>query len=264
MAFDDLPMSSVVYMGRGSFRMEAIATDAELGIAQPITGVVTSPLHSKPRGASLASAPEIVTRTRTSFEWRTPEPQALFGSQDNLPLLAAPTGVEPAAPARRFVTLPRAAVVGLAGAVFACGLLAGGAARSITVTGPASVAAAAMEHVVSPVVSPVVAPATPPTIEVTEMARPTPSPAAMPAAPDEAAAPIGTIDVPVPVKISAHKKAAAHHEPTVQATNVSHIPDDAHVSELSRVSDDAPGWDDAKAPAPAKAAPKPWVDPFMQ
>src|SRR3954447_11488513 len=46
-SLEDLPMGSVVYVGRGAFRMEAVGPDgliAELdGVVQPVTRIVTAP-----------------------------------------------------------------------------------------------------------------------------------------------------------------------------------------------------------------------------
>jgi hypothetical protein len=257
MPFDDLPMSSVVYMGRGSFRMEAIALDAEAGIAQPIEGIVTAPLHA---GAGFSNKVDAISRTRTSGTWRVPSPEALFGSQDDVRrMLPPPTGAALAPGARKLVLLPRAALAGLAAAVFACGLLAGGAARSITVTaGPAPVAAATIDRATerpierSTIDQLTVAQVAAERPAIEEIAAPS-----MPAAPaneagaalanetaltttktTKAAKPPLTIDVPAAVKISARKR-PAHHAAASEAADV-------------------------PAPLPEKAPFKPWVDPFAQ
>lgn len=130
---EGLPMSSIVYVGRGSFRMEAVAIEAELerrqGVVQPMEGVVTAPLHATAR----ASRDE---GRRTSMSWRAPSLQPLFGSQVDLPLLAAPTG-SVSLPGT-FVTISRAALAALGGVVLLCGVVIGTAVRHLLAS-PAAV-----------------------------------------------------------------------------------------------------------------------------
>jgi hypothetical protein len=120
--FEDIPVSSVVYMGRGSFRMEVTPEPVRTGIVQPIQstlGVVTAPLHAKGRGDSDGNAPLGARR-----------PRSLFGSQIDVPLLAAPMGV-PGFHAAPAVSLSRATLATLGGAVLLCGIVVGTAARHL-------------------------------------------------------------------------------------------------------------------------------------
>ena len=160
---DELPMGSVVYVGRGSFRMEAISIADEdvneeaLGIAQPITSVVTAPRSRWSR----ATPWTVADQTRTSGEWQGPRPVALFGSQDDMPVLAAPPTGSGRTKRPRLVLLPQAALLGLGSAVFACGLLAGERpARSPWPPSPSSRRAALRPSVVAPARPAVAAPAT--------------------------------------------------------------------------------------------------------
>ncbi|HTA20597.1 MAG TPA: hypothetical protein VK989_14995, partial [Polyangia bacterium] len=77
---DGLPMSSIVYMGRGSFRMEAVAIDTELerreGVVQPLAGVVvTAPMHAGERGRHEQDS------TTSTGTWQAPDLRPLFSSQ---------------------------------------------------------------------------------------------------------------------------------------------------------------------------------------
>jgi hypothetical protein len=124
--FDALPMGSVIYMGRGSFRMEAVALtpepELEAGVVQPIaTAVVTAPLHATPstRGARPVREQDV----------EGPSVRPLFGSQVDVPVLAAPTGaVGLTAPS---VALSRAMLATLGGLVLLCGIVVGTAARHL-------------------------------------------------------------------------------------------------------------------------------------
>jgi hypothetical protein len=120
---DGLPMGSVIYMGRGSFRMEAVALEAEdeaaRGVVQPVTGIVTAPLHAPTRAEPTGNASE-----------RAPRVRSLFGSQADVPLLAAPVGsaswrAEPA------VTLSRPMLATLGGVILLCGIVVGTAVRHL-------------------------------------------------------------------------------------------------------------------------------------
>jgi hypothetical protein len=117
-------MGSVIYMGRGSFRMEAIALDPEpddvsrSGVVQPVQGSVTAPLHAAPRQAREGNE-----------DGRPPRLRPLFGSQVDVPVLAAPTGsIGLRAPV---VTLSRAMLGTLSGVVLLCGVVVGTAARHL-------------------------------------------------------------------------------------------------------------------------------------
>jgi hypothetical protein len=126
---DGLAMSSVVYVGRGSFRMEAVAIDAEVerrqGVVQPTTAAVTEPLHAPAR-----------TRTSVSAGWRAPALRPLFGSQVDVPLLAAPTGAVDMPGTE--VSISRAALAALGGVVLLCGVVIGTAVRHLLAS-PAAV-----------------------------------------------------------------------------------------------------------------------------
>src|SRR5262252_4526282 len=122
---EDLPMGSVVYVGRGAFRMEAVGPDgliADLdGVVQPVTATVTAPYHGHAPGENTG-----VDRLTISATFRAPDLPSLFGSQVDVPLLAAPTGA--VAPARPTVALPRIALAALGAIVFGCGAVIGAAA----------------------------------------------------------------------------------------------------------------------------------------
>jgi len=150
-SFDDLPVSSVVYIGRGSFRMEAVALEPELepGTVQPIAGIVTAPLHATPANdlAEAAAAPHAV--------------RALFSSQLSVPMLAAPTGsARFQAPA---VTISRAMLATLAAVVLLCGVVVGTAARHLFASPAPLAVAPASPAVAAPVVAP--APSIVPVVE---------------------------------------------------------------------------------------------------
>jgi hypothetical protein len=173
-----------------------------------------------------------VARTRTVDAWQAPDAspdvRRLFGSHDDLPLLTAPTDVVVTTPSMNManvLTLSRAALVGLGAAVFACGLLAANAAHSLTVTGPTFAHAASTE---APAPAAPVAHADPVPIAAAAEIHETPAPA--------------TIQVPAPVKITAHKAPAAHKASA------------------------APSAKPQAAPAPVTKTPvrKPWVDPFAE
>jgi hypothetical protein len=231
--FDDLPMSSVVYMGRGSFRMEAVALDPgqeELGVVQPIEntrGIVTAPLHTPP--------PE---RLQTA-ERRGHDPRALFSSQVDVPVLAAPSGtVSLHTPA---VTLTRAMLVTLCGLVLLCGVVVGTAARHLLAS-PAPLAVVAAPPVAA---APVVIPTVQAIAAVEAPSRVT-SPSALASAPAVAVtAPGPVVTLPSPVAIHARAKVvAAPRAPSVPSAPVAR-----------------------KAPPKTQDAPavsKPWVDPWAE
>ncbi len=116
---EDGSISSVVYLGRGSFRMEAVALDPEgaTGIVQPMLGAVTAPLHSTPVGA------------REDQDAHSRDLRPLFSSQANVPLLAAPTGAANLhAP---LVALSPALLATLGGLVLLSGIIVGTAVRHL-------------------------------------------------------------------------------------------------------------------------------------
>jgi hypothetical protein len=184
---DGLPMSSVVYVGRGSFRMEAVAIDAEFerrqGVVQPMTAAVTAPLHAPAR-----------TRTSVSAGWRAPALRPLFGSQADVPLLAAPTGAVGVAGTE--VSISRAALAALSGVVLLCGVVIGTAVRHLLAS-PAAVTT-------------VSAPARAPTLLAKVELAPTVVPVAATAPP---AAPSSIVQRPTAIAIHARPKPAVKRPP---------------------------------------------------
>jgi hypothetical protein len=280
MTQEELSVGSVVYVGRGSFRMEAIGLETEqaLGVAQPLQstlGLVTAPYNSDGSAVSvsndndgnrgnyggdpsnynynydydddgdhtaiMSSRTPAVSRTRTVGEWQAPGVSPLFGSQDNLPLLSAPTSV--VAQARHMLRLSRVSIVALSVAVFVCGLLAAGAARSLTVSGPTSALAATTE---TPVAAPAVHAENVPvaaTAEIHETIAP------IVAAPVVTALVPVKIEVPATVKITARKTPAAHRTVAAPIAKADGAPTKDSAKDSTK--------DSAKTPAH-----KPWVDPF--
>ncbi|HVU51114.1 MAG TPA: hypothetical protein VHL80_10535 [Polyangia bacterium] len=206
-------MSSVVYMGRGSFRMEVTPEPMRLGVVQPVAGAVTAPLHAKPRGGSDGNT-------------GAPRPRSLFGSQVDVPLLAAPLGA-PTFHAPQ-VSLTRATLATLCGIVLLCGIVVGTAVRHL-VSSPAPTAVAAAPAAPAPAAAAVtLVPIASPSVPIVEIA-PSPRPSVV-----SAPAPV-TVRPPRP-KAHAKPAAAPAREPEAPA---------------------AP----AREPE-APAAPKPWVDPW--
>ena len=186
---DELPMSSVVYMGRGSFRMEAVAIDSapQLGVVQAVTGSVTAPLHATPR----------MDRDRNSGgnQEGAPPLRALFSSQVDVPVLAAPTGsVNLRAPV---VTLSRGLLTLLCGLVLLCGIVVGTAARHLFAS-PAPLAVVAVPAVAAaPALLPPAIVALP-NLPTADTAPPSPPP---------------VVAVPAPVTIHVRTKAVAKAAP---------------------------------------------------
>jgi hypothetical protein len=184
---DDADVSSVIYMGRGSFRMEAVRTPEPelLGVVQPVTGSVTAPLHTKPREGSIGNA-------------RAPRPRSLFGSQIDIPLLSAPIGT--ASFHGPVVSLSRPILATLFGAVLLCGIVVGTAARHLWAT-PRTGAV-----VTIPVVP------TSPQAAAAPVRVPTPAPATAPGVPavDVTASSVpALVVIPAPSTIRARIKAPA-------------------------------------------------------
>ena len=164
-SFDDIPVSSVVYMGRGSFRMEVTPEPLRTGVVQPIASAVTAPLHAKPREDSDGNARLGARR-----------PRSLFGSQVDVPLLAAPVGA-PGFQAPPSISISRATLATLGGAVLLCGIIVGTAARHLWASpAPTAVVVPTSVAVVpAPVVAPsvpVAAPAAAPQPEVVTVPAP--------------------------------------------------------------------------------------------
>jgi hypothetical protein len=235
---EELAMGSVVYMGRGSFRMEAVfghvgdgaSNDLDDdGAPREVTGIVTSPYAAGERkievhldDLDLDDATDVISRVSSSSRWRKRPPRSLFASPsgEGIPLLAAPTGAAIEAPVpRASVDLSRAAVTALGVLLLASGIVFGGAARRLLMPRPGAA------PIVSADPDPAPAPAHTFTIEAT---GPEPIEAA-------ALAPL-IIPLPEPVVIRAHKKAASLAQPTEAAP--------------------------AKTLAPAERAAEKWVDPF--
>jgi hypothetical protein len=199
---EDTAMDSVVYMGRSSFRMETVVEPFDDdGAPREVTGIVTSPYRA--RGAAAANdswtsvdddRTEIFARARTG-QWRAPEP--LFGSQTNVPLLAAPTG-RSLARRRLRVSMSRGALAAAGLLFFAFGLALGAGARRAT-SGSSRVAAAAPRPArEKPKPTPTVAIATTGTSSTTETSSTIETP---------------LIALPEPILVRVHKKTAAVSTP---------------------------------------------------
>jgi hypothetical protein len=186
-SLESLPTGSVVYVGRDSFRMETVnlEDDDRLGIVQAMPVVTTAPygIDARDEGRVIIE----LDRAVSSASWRAPALDSLFGSQTEVPRLAAPTGqASLAAPAA--LSLSRAAIAGMAALVFMGGL----ATASLTLQ-PREAAHAAAPAVIA---TPVAIPAEPEVARVPE------------ATPDvEEPSEPATIHVDAPVKIRATKKA---------------------------------------------------------
>jgi hypothetical protein len=185
--FDELPIGSVIYVGRGSFRMEPVALEPD-GVVRPITGIVTAPLHATPlesrEGNELDGAPAL---------------RPLFGSQVDLPVLAAPSGaVSLHAPV---VTLSRAMLATVCGIVLLCGMVVGTAARHLIASPaplavvPAPVAALALAPAA------LAAPAVAPSVAAAAAAPPSPPP-------------LVALPAPLTIRARARTAARAAAEPT--------------------------------------------------
>lgn len=185
-AIDDLPMGSVVYVGRKSFRMEAVVLEPELarelGIVQPIasgTGVVTTPLHAPSR------------RREETADGGAPPLRSLFSSQVSIPLLAAPSGAVGNVGSPR-VTLTRASLVTLGALVLLCGIVVGTAARHL-LAAPKPLSVVAAPAVAAPAPSVVTRAMSVPAAPSAETSPPSPPP---------------TPAAPAPVAIHEHVKTA--------------------------------------------------------
>jgi hypothetical protein len=180
-------MSSVVYVGRKSFRMEAVALEPELarelGIVQPIvseTGIVTAPLHAPSR------------RHREEAEdGGAPPLRSLFSSQVSIPLLAAPSVAVGNVGSPR-VTLTRASLVTLGALVLLCGIVVGTAARHL-LAAPKPLSVVAAPAVAAPAPSVVTRAMSVPAAPSAETSPPSPPP---------------TPTAPAPVAIHEHVKTA--------------------------------------------------------
>jgi hypothetical protein len=153
---DGLPMGSIVYMGRGSFRMEAVAVDADLerrqGVVQPLAGVVvTAPMHAGERGRRQDRERDQEEDPMTSTgSWQAPDLRPLFSSQVDVPLLAAPIGS--AGFSATPISISRVALAALSGLVLLCGVVIGTAVRHLL----ASPAAISTVSVPAPSAAPII------------------------------------------------------------------------------------------------------------
>jgi hypothetical protein len=238
---EEIVMGSVVYLGRDSFRMETVveAFDED-GAPREVTGIVTSPYRTRTAiptndgaqdAAQIANdllpqiandllpqiandllpqiandllpqidedATEIIARARAG-EWRADEapslPDALFGSQTDVPILSAPTE-RIFTRRRRSVSLSRGALVAAGMLLFACGLASGAVARRATSSRTATVV----------VQAPATTAATPAPREIAEAIPTEPAPTSTVVTPT-------MIELPEPILVRVHKKAAAHAAP---------------------------------------------------
>jgi hypothetical protein len=208
---DGLPMSSIVYMGRGSFRMEAVAVESEgrRGVVQPLAGVVvTAPMHAGERGRH----DQHITSTAS---WQAPDLRPLFGSQVDVPLLAAPTG------SATFSTTPisisRVALAALGGLVLLCGVVIGTAVRHLLAS-PAAISTVTVSAPI-PVAAPIVEAQAPAAAQAPQ--APAVALVALPAPAVQAPAPIVTApvvamaaaSVEAPLAVRARAKPAAKRAP---------------------------------------------------
>jgi hypothetical protein len=141
--------------------MEVTPEPVRTGVVQSVAGAVTAPLHAKPREDS---------------DGNTNRPRSLFGSQVDVPLLAAPMGA-PGFHAPPSISISRATLATLGGAVLLCGIVVGTAARHlwsshapIAVVAPTAVAVA--PAATSAPAVPVAAPAAEPQPEVVTVPAP--------------------------------------------------------------------------------------------
>jgi hypothetical protein len=149
-SLEDLPMGSVVYVGRGSFRMEAwpAANDSEHAIVeaapQPVVGVVTAPYEVTPPVITYVGHPGDSARDAllSCAPAEPAMPAALFGSQVDVPLLPPPTG-EVTVVHRHGVRISRAALGGWGALLFACGVAISGGLHHLLAPGPAPALAVA-------------------------------------------------------------------------------------------------------------------------
>jgi hypothetical protein len=179
-SLEELPMGSVVYLGRGAFRMEAVGPEGLDGVVRPVTGAVTAPYRADDAPREITGV-DLLPEPRPSG---APVLASLFGSQVDVPVLAPPTAA--VAPAQRTGTRWLAA---LGAIVFASGIAIGAAVMR---SAPAPTAAPAVERApVPPVIEPLPLEAT--------------------------VAPPATTPAEGPVRIGVRKKAAARRAPVAPA-----------------------------------------------
>ena len=117
--FEGLPIESVVYVGRQSFRMEPAALEDGVVQAAPLVSTAPYGIDARDEGRIVIQ----LDRAVSSGSWRAPSLPSLFESAADidLPRLAAPAG-ELSPSRHRVVTLSRAALAAVGALVFASGL----------------------------------------------------------------------------------------------------------------------------------------------
>jgi hypothetical protein len=212
---EDGSISSVVYLGRGSFRMEAVALDPEraTGIVQPMLGAVTAPLH------------RTQVEELDDQDAHAPHLRALFSSQTNVPILAAPTGS--ASLHVPVVAVSPALLATLGGLVLLCGIIVGTASRHLLAL-PAPLALAA---------------------------TPSPEAAPLPASPASIAPPATAVPIPPP------PEAPAMVTTRVRARPIARHPQEPTEASPAKVWPAKPKTGPAK-PKTGPAKPKTWIDPW--
>jgi hypothetical protein len=160
--------------------MEPVAFEPD-GVVRPVTGIVTAPLHATPRGS----------RERNELDG-APALRPLFGSQVDVPVLAAPTGsVSLHAPV---VTLSRAMLATVCGIVLLCGIVVGTAVRHL-IASPSPLAVVPAPAVrAAPAPASLAAPVAAPSAPTADTAPPSPPP---------------LVTLPAPLTIRAHTRTFA-------------------------------------------------------
>lgn len=202
-SLESMPTGSVVYVGRGSFRMETVdfGDDGAQGIVQAAPIVTTSPygIDAGREERVVVDLSQDLDRAVSSASWRAPALDSLFGSQDEVTMLVAPTGPASMPPqeAPAGLQMSRAALAGVVALFFTGGL----ATASLTLQPRVTARGAAPVIVQTPFRV---------TAEVEPVAAPAAAPEAEPAVAEpaaEGAAETTTIQVAAPVKIRVQKKA---------------------------------------------------------
>lgn len=204
-SLESLPTGSVVYVGRESFRMETVdlGDDGLQGIVQAMPAVTTAPYGIDARGEGSViidlDAGRDLDRAVSSASWRAPALDSLFGSQDEITMLAAPTG-QATLPAPAALELSRAAIAAMMGLVFLGGLATASLVLQPRAAERSPVIAAAPVVVATPVE---ITAKSEPTAEPVAAAEPQPEAEPEPATVAEPT----TIQVAAPVRIRAERKA---------------------------------------------------------
>lgn len=202
-SLESLPTGSVVYVGRGSFRMETVefGDDGAQGIVQAAPIVTTSPygIEAREEASVVVDLNVDLDRAVSCASWRAPALESLFGSQDEVTMLVAPTGQASLPPAPPALQLSRAALASVVALVFMGGLATASltlqprviAARPVAATSPVIVHTPTPFKAEVEPIGQLAALETKPAV-----ARPSTEPSAEPA----------TIQVAAPVKIRVQKK----------------------------------------------------------